>query len=510
VIAAIWRNCLFLIKYSVHLFQRQHPFMGKISIRRSYRFLPWAAVFVCLTPFVLLAFFNWRSSDDYLLLLLYRKSGFLEAQKIIFFGWTGRFTSTFLGSVLGASGVVSRYIFLSPLLFLAATWGSLLFLLGCINKCILSGVLSRGHKMLIASVLLLEMIYVQANTKETLYWFSSAVTYQTAVILFILLAGCLIRRWSSFRGSSFRLTDGSIFLLIILLIGTNEVSAAQLASFWGVACGMAWYTRRKIPAALLVCLLLTVAFAAAIYLSSGVLHRMADMNQHTGLPAIFLIILFRTMTVFYYIIRNPLFWVSGYFLFTVGVKVGRQSMPFRDLRIVPCLFALVGMVVIPLTVVLLFSRGSLPLRALDVLTQVSSLCLLIVCFLAGTLREGDGRGLAPVIFPLLFAASLLAGSKFVEACENCFSGYFYHAVAKDREQYIKEAQRRNTRVVRLPPFPTMLQDQINKTFPHGVFVEARKVIQVQPSLLPYDTEVRDRYPSYYAQYFGVDTVLVQN
>ena len=494
--------------------------MGKIPIRRSSPYLVlWTAIFICLTPYIILSFFGCLAPDDYGVANLCRKTGFIESQKIIFFGWGGRYTATFFLTSLAASGLLSRCIFLHPLLLLSATWLSLYFLLNCVNRCFLSASLSRRLRILMASILLSQLIYAQASTKDAIYWFSSSLSYQTATILFLLLCGCLILRWKAGSAGRWRI-DLAIFLLIILISGTNELSATQLASLWIVLSALAFYVRRKVPGFLMICLLLTLAAAVAISLTSGILTtRAVMMSSNTGLFTVLSIILFRSAAVFYYIARNPLFWVCGYFLFWAGVKAtpllrsgALAALPGKRGKL-PFVLTIPAMVLLPLTPILLVTHGSLPQRALDVLTQVTSLGLLACCFLAGVLRTCDATGsifpAKPAIFPFLFAGALLANSKFVEAWENCLSGYFYHAVLKNREQRLLEAASSHQDTVRLAPFDAALENEINKAFPHGVFVELRKVIGQKPSLLPYDNETGDPYPAY-EEYHGVAKIIIQN
>jgi hypothetical protein len=456
------------------------------------------------------------ATDDYSLLLYYRKLGFFGTQKMIFTGWTGRVTSTFIGTAMAGSGLLSHYIFLHPLLLLAGTWLALYFLLACIRRRLLTGFLSRATLALIATGLLLETIYVQAKTGEGYYWFSSAVSYQPAFILLLILSGCLLLRWRAGLTRR-RWLDTVIVILILLIIGTNEVSAIQLMCFWAGLVFLAWYYSRSVPGILLVYLGLTVIPAAIIHFSSGILSgRAILMNPHTGLPAVLSIILLRSVSVFYYIGKNPLFWVSGLAAFGAGMRLARQPLAglslFKSRRlIVPGVLVLLGMVIVPLAAVLSVSHGSLPVRALNGLTQVTAIGFLALFFLAGAAYPVKDAGpmpaLSPALLSFMLAVSLLANDKFVEAWESCLSGYFYHAVARDREIQMREAERNHLRTVRLEPFDQTLQAEIHKTFPHGVFTSLRTILVEKPALLPYDKEMGKLYPSY-GLYYGVDTVLV--
>src|SRR5579872_2386934 len=83
----------------------------------------WLAMFVCLLPFVLLAFLNDMAADDFSYCTLYRTYGFFGAQGVIYHNWAGRYTTTFLNQVFVASGALSNAYRLPCLLLFAGTWG---------------------------------------------------------------------------------------------------------------------------------------------------------------------------------------------------------------------------------------------------------------------------------------------------------------------------------------------------------------------------------------------------
>src|SRR5882757_11435182 len=93
----------------------------------------WAAFFSCLLPFIILSFLSFMSGDDYTLYAHYHQYGFWATQRMVYTQWTGRFTSTFLGTLFMKFGLPDRYYFLHALLLFVGTWGSVFFLLSTVN-----------------------------------------------------------------------------------------------------------------------------------------------------------------------------------------------------------------------------------------------------------------------------------------------------------------------------------------------------------------------------------------
>ena len=121
----------------------------------------------------------------------------MEAQAMTYFGWDGRFFSSFLKGVFTTSGIISHYYFLSALLFLLFTWFSLLVLLRTINKYLLSTFFTSETIVYASFILFGVELYTMADIASGIYWFSSVVVYQPALIAFIFLLSCLIRRFYS-------------------------------------------------------------------------------------------------------------------------------------------------------------------------------------------------------------------------------------------------------------------------------------------------------------------------
>ncbi|HEY4061923.1 MAG TPA: hypothetical protein VGM30_08475 [Puia sp.] len=532
-----------------------------LAVRPAQTRILWAVFVFCLLPFIIFSFFNGMSGDDYMLAIYYRQNGFFGTQRIIYGQWTGRFTSTFIGTVFIKFGWPQRYYFLHALLLFGCSWGAILFLLSSVNRYFLHRLFTRSALALAGAILLLVTIYVQAEVATGFYWFSSAVTYQTALILFLLLGGMLVRRFassaipspatpsfpipsspipsspipSSRSVSAFRphwRDDAVISILAFLISGCNEIAAIFLAFFFAMLIVAAYYYRRAIPVSLFVYMAVCGITGGIVLLTSGVLSvRSGFMNHHTPIAAVLPMILFRSAAVFYYILKVPLFWIAGGLLYLIGrrVAVSFPLLPGQKF-LVPGLIALPVLVLCTLTAILMVSKGALPDRALNNLVDLAAIGLLGLAFLAGisaATPSSYNPSSAPVIpssapvipssapvipspvLVIILIAGMLASDSFPEAWRNDLSGYFYHSIQRDRLQKMEEAGQNHQKTVVLQPYNEALQEKIHRVFPHGTFATVRTLLEERPSFLFYlkDPDRIDPMPLYY---YSLDSVTVKS
>jgi preprotein translocase subunit SecG len=512
-----------------------------------------AAVLACLIPFLLIAFYNFMAGDDYLLNAFYRERGFWATQRVVY-QWTGRYTSTFLGTLFMKFGWPDHYYFLHTLLLFVGLWGAIFFLLSAVNKCWLGRAAGFWLLALASGILVMTAVYVQAEVSTGFYWFSSAVTYETAFILFLLLAGCLVRRFagdglSAGTGSGERsvagrargyerIYDAMIFILIVLINGCNEVAALFLAGFLGVVIVAVHYYKRVVSVPLLVYWAVSVATGIVIVLTSGILAGRSayiHLNSNTSVVAVVPIILFRGASVFYYILKVPLFWIVGYLLYVAGGKlidgkpihgklidgklgaenlIGWKSLVTgRGGRVVvPGLLAIAALVFFPLAGVLVVSKGSLPIRALNNLIELAAFGLLFLSFVAGVVHGGPAssslQAVPSSVVAALLVAGLFASDSLAEAWKSVFSGYFYHSVARDRRQKMEEAEKGHQKTVILEPFDEARQNKIRQAFPHGIFVTAKDMLEERPVFLFREIDCNAPDPGWRG-YYHLDSIAVK-
>ncbi|MES1161165.1 MAG: hypothetical protein ABUM51_10435, partial [Bacteroidota bacterium] len=363
-------------------------------------------------------------------------------------------------------------------------------------------------------------LYTMADLSSGIYWFSSAIVYQSAFILFLLLLGCLIRRFYKSGPRYSLLQDGWVLALILAIVGCNEVAAVFLVLFLALLIAGCTFYRRPIPRILFLYLAAAVLTGMVITLTSGVITiRHKQMNPHTSYLNVLPIIVFRAIGVFYFIVKEPLFWITAFFLWMSGVKTGAGPEATRLLHffkgrrlLLPGLLITLLLVIGTLTPVLMASKGSLPPRSMNNLIALTTLCLLTIFFITGLSNAGLAQSLPAVKIPsaavvLIWACGLMASANYLAAWRSVFSGYFYHAVQEDRRQIFSAAKENHQRTATILPYEEALQKRIRQVFPHGIFETVNEVLQDHPTAIYYDNEAENPSPTY-LNYYGLEKITV--
>lgn len=492
--------------------------MSDLSINRKTVFVFRITILACLLPFIILSFLNSMALDDYAMYYDYHMMGFFRMQQHVYFTWEGRYTSTFICGLLVNPGLMHKYYFLHSLLLFFFTWGAILFLLNALNTLLPSRPFTRSRIVSASFVLFFLFLYVQAEIATGFYWFSSAMVYQTAFILFLVFAGNLIKRMLLPGDICSR--DLFLLFLIVLIVGCNEIIAVFLLFFLLALIAACYYYGRAIPKFLLLYLAVTTLIGMLIFFTSGVIsvrHKIMSSNgSYAGvLPAI----VFQTIATLYYIFKEPLFWLSAVALFAIGANLSQDATAgafalFRKKNIfVPGLLALLLVLILTLAFALTVTRGSLPLRALNNLNDLVTCCLLALFFLAGIKKGVDWPHfttlrLAPSARVAIVVVLLMASVNYWEAWKSVFSGYFYHAVLTDRDRQLRVAVEQHRKTETLAPYDEALKGKIRQVFPHGGFETINTLLLDKPSLLLFynGADWQDRG---YLKFYGLDTIIVK-
>jgi len=481
----------------------------------------WILIFVGLLPFVILSFLNSMALDDYLYYELFRTRSFFGVQRFLYETWGGRYTSTFLIGCFVRMDLPGRFPWLPTLFYFFATWGAICYLLSTLFTLLRLDHLQIGRERIFQAGLLLFILflYVQADIATGFYWFSAMVVYQTAFILFLLLSATLVRRLESTQRAPG--IDILLVILVLLIIGCNEIMAIFIP-FLLISLMLACrFYDREVPRWLW--LLLGIAFCAGllIFFTSGVMtYRQKGMNAHTGILAIIPIIGFQIIAVLYYIFKEPMFWLGAAAIFVLGSRIAQNwpspnlLVPFRRKNIfLPGLIALMFLIGSSLAVFLFASRGSIPPRTLNNLSDITTCCFLALCLLAGV-NQGARRPFASFSRPpravqlAVLVAVTLASVNYLSAWKSVISGYFYHAVLTERDHKLRAAASKHLRTVTLAPYDSTLKEHIDKVFPHGIFETVRTLFLEKPQMLYYYDGAGVGDPNY-AHFYGLDSIILR-
>lgn len=490
------------------------------AVKKRLTGILWLAIFFCLLPFLLLPFLNNMAADDFNFYHLYRTYGFWGAQEFIYRTWAGRYTTTFLSGALVTLDLPAHYYWLPCLLLFVATWCAIFFLLTTLHSLLPGRPFTRGSIIRTSFLVFILFLYVQAEIATGFYWFSSAIVYQPSFILFLVFAGVLVKRLLVTGAAPSR--DALLLLLILLIIGCNEMAAVVLfLSLAALVAGFSYYRRRPAPGYLWLYLGVALAMCITIVITSGVIsvrHRL--MNTGTSYFSILPVVFFQFIASLFAVFKEPLFWFSCTALFLFGACLARDGggigpfAVFRERKVfLPGLLLLLVVILLSLTTVMMGSKGSLPPRALNNLTGLLTGGLLALSFLAG-IRKGAVAavpgvfGLSPALLTAMAAILLLASVNYRDAWKTVLSGYFYHAVYADRDRQLAADGRRHLGTSLVLSYQEAREDKIRQVFPHGIFETVHTLLLEKPPLIYYydGAATRDRA---YCLYYGLDSILVK-
>src|SRR5947209_9780423 len=171
------------------------PAQRELFVRSTERLL--AASFVmALAAYSYVGFFTRYMADDYTTRRTVDLLGLLGAQTHWYFGWTGRFSFSFVISLLGLTG--PRVVQFLPALLLTSWCAATVWAVHQLHIYQLHahqlqrpGSLKPSYtkSLLFAALIVFATIETAPNVAQSLYWQTGALTYITPIVLLSLYAG---------------------------------------------------------------------------------------------------------------------------------------------------------------------------------------------------------------------------------------------------------------------------------------------------------------------------------
>ncbi|MBO2012748.1 hypothetical protein [Hymenobacter negativus] len=185
------------------------------------------ALLLALAPFLLLTAFNQPFFDDFRNAYWLREHGTWGVQIWLFQTWTGRFTTTFIMTVLNpvAYGWLGGVKVVTAVLF-GAQWASLTHLLRALLHTALKDACTWGQAMWAAALLLALFCNAAPAPFSFLYWFCGAVAYQIPLIGLLNFTAFALRTGWGPAATRWRNALLACFPLLLALTG-NELTLVQ-------------------------------------------------------------------------------------------------------------------------------------------------------------------------------------------------------------------------------------------------------------------------------------------
>jgi hypothetical protein len=235
---------------------------------------------LALLVFLILAFFNHPSLDDYIYAVLLRDHGLSVSQSFWWNEWSGRYFSNLLISLnpLSFQSIIAYKIV--TFLLIAVFFGGLFYGLskafGMFRE--------KSERYFAAAIGSLLLILTLPAFSEGFYWMAAAITYQGAAIMSMILILVAVRMTKA--GISRRkalILFGAGVLLCAAIAGSNEISMlSQLYVLLVVCIYRAWHDKR-IPLYFSGWLLVSGICAGIVILAPGNAVRSSQFNHMMGM-----------------------------------------------------------------------------------------------------------------------------------------------------------------------------------------------------------------------------------
>lgn len=226
-----------------------------------------------LLVFVLLAQYAQPSSDDFCMASGVAERGLIGQLWAHYFEWSGRYSSNALYAVYPLIlGLFAGYQYIPAMLLLVLLIATAFFLSSVFRVC--------WYKR---SVLLTSLCFVciylvgMMSPASSLFWLAGAMTYQSANILLLVVAGLMLRladRQARLAGHF-----GLLFVLLLLMafaVGTNETSMLALTGLALFGALVHRHAGWKLMKPWLLIAFVALACFAVVYFSPGNVVRAAD------------------------------------------------------------------------------------------------------------------------------------------------------------------------------------------------------------------------------------------
>jgi hypothetical protein len=228
--------------------------------------------------------FSRYMADDYTISTMARARGLFGAQVYWYLGWTGRFSFTFVASLLGLIGpATTRFV---PALLLIVWIAATAWAISQIHSS--SGRTSWTKAVLFAGLVIFATLETAPNLVQSLYWQTGALTYIAPLVLLSLYVGIVIR---FIRGTHQGAGFYAAGVLMFVAGGFSDAyvvlqSCGLILAVIAVEIFAPQHLKRIVRTSLLVGLLGSLLALAIVAIAPGNSARQAYFPNHLGLPQI--------------------------------------------------------------------------------------------------------------------------------------------------------------------------------------------------------------------------------
>lgn len=234
-----------------------------------------------IAPFIILAFFNHASNDDYVAASTARSVGFIKSFLFTYNAWSSRYfpmtiTLSYANPLILESFIAYKF---AALLTIGLLFYSFFFFF----HALMASVLDKKNTALLSLAVLALYLSHMPDIAGSLYWLTGAVCYQYGIILILFAAGLMIRL------SSVEKTSKTPKVLLVLLAcitvflagGTNEIAMLLQCEIIALAIVFTYIAKRRIDSVLILLFAVSLVAFCIVMFAPGIKAR-SSYGKHDG------------------------------------------------------------------------------------------------------------------------------------------------------------------------------------------------------------------------------------
>ena len=487
------------------------------KIELGLKILVAIALIIFFLPLFVLPFFNHASADDYYYGLAFYKSSFFGYQSYIYNNWTGRFSSTLLGSLFLKNHFLYDHYYLHSLIFLLLDFLSTFLLITNINKHVLNKRFKKANVVLSSIVFTALTIVCSPEMFGLIFWFSSSIVYYAGLIFIQFELSLFIILFYSKGSASKAFCYVLLPLFVFITNGFSEVFILiQLAIF----CLFYFFGffRKTSKIFLIVLFLFFVSSAVLSFAAPGNYVRaetIPTLKLANGIVAI----AFSLMQAISDIFKNPLAWFAFVFLFLSGNTQRKNfSKYFKRKSIHYLLFLCVVLIAFLLLAVgegVIGLKGRIvPDRFTNIVCWFSLLLLSLIAFIGGTSIKNEFsisrfyKGELALASYIILLLCLGCNNYINDAYKSMISAPLYNTILTEQENVFKAASKKKSIAI-VKTYDVALKELMQKNF-SNVSMTYTKWAQQKPAFIFNNNGDSDEQSILVLKnFYGVDSVIIK-
>jgi hypothetical protein len=488
--------------------------LNKGAIAKCILIVLLAAFFI---PLFILPFFNHAVADDFICGFQLRAFGFKGYQVFTYKNWSDRYAATFILGLFASNNFLYSHYYLHTVLLVPLNILASFIFIRQLNKYVLQSVWINKNKWLISFVFVAVQIIAVIEPSTYFFWFSSAVTYQLPVDLFLFEVACWVTFLHTQNVVSKYIHSAIIILLIFIINGFNESFIVTHAALFilTLLSFPAIKSAKKFIGLVAVSYIVSVL---ALLFCPGIYAR-ASLNTSKGVLTTSGIVIYHVIEVVWSIARNPIFWIVSATVFLFG---NSNKEKYWQLHIISLCskrqwmlpLCILCFITASITLVVVSLKGISPDRYINSVIVITVLLLLLFAFIAGVIAKQllfqNLFAKYASYFFIIIAIAVFANSYFIEAYKSLFVAPLYSNILSERNRLLQNAAMEHKDTVVVDSYAISVQKALEGKYKNTPQTIKGLLLQ-RPSLIFFTDDLETAYSiNVLEQFYNIPKIIVND